>query len=252
MLLVWGIGVSVPYVCMTTYTIIPRSGGDGYDIEVVSGNGARNKMLGFETEADVRIVAEQLARQFPATNQNWSVHVEPLLDGINGPYTPAYYRMMLGATLFVLMIVCANIANLQLARGLARRPDIAMRIALGASRWRVLRQLLTENLLLGMAGAAGGLAFGKDQRGTPHQLPPDVRQFELLRRAHDQTRADPRLDPADRLRDGRFRQPQLRGRCGERTALRDLRENGKAFQVGQICHEMSIAFETSGFPSFYF
>ena len=113
-----------------------------------------------QAQAEMRIVAEQLARQYPARNQNWSVHVEPLLDGINGPYTPAYYRMMLGGTLFVLMVVCANVANLQLARGIARRPEIAMRSALGATRWRVLRQLLTENILLGVAGALGGLAFG--------------------------------------------------------------------------------------------
>ena len=109
-----------------------------------------------QAQAEMRIVAAQLARQYPATNQNWSVHVEPLLDGINGPYTPAYYRMMLGGTLFVLMVVCANVANLQLARGIARRPEIAMRSALGATRWRVLRQLLTENILLGFAGALGG------------------------------------------------------------------------------------------------
>jgi putative ABC transport system permease protein len=114
-----------------------------------------------QAQAEMRIVADQLARQYPGTNQSWSVHVAPLLDVINGPYTPAYYRMMLGGTLFVLMVVCANVANLQLARGIARRPEIAMRNALGATRWRVLRQLLTENILLGLAGALGGLAFGE-------------------------------------------------------------------------------------------
>ena len=121
----------------------------------------RNGVTVQQAQAEMRTLAEHLATHYPVTNQGWSVHVEPLLDGINGPYTPAYYRMMLGGTLFVLMIVCANIANLQLARGLTRRPEIAMRTALGASRWRVLRQLLTENALLGMAGAVGGLAFGK-------------------------------------------------------------------------------------------
>ena len=71
--------------------------------------------------------------------------VEPLLDGINGDSTPLYYRMLMGATLFVLLVVCANVANLQFARGIARRPEIAMRSALGASRLRIMRQLLTEN-----------------------------------------------------------------------------------------------------------
>jgi putative ABC transport system permease protein len=66
----------------------------------------------------------------------------------------------MGATLFVLLVVCANVSNLQFARGIARRPEIAMRTALGASRWRIIRQLLMENILLGIAGAAGGLVFG--------------------------------------------------------------------------------------------
>jgi len=113
-----------------------------------------------QAQAEMRTIAAHMAEAYPKTNQGWTVHVEPLLDGINGPYTPEYYRLLMGATLFLLLIVCANVANLQLARGVARRPEIAMRMALGASRWRILRQLLTENILLGLAGAAGGLAFG--------------------------------------------------------------------------------------------
>lgn len=113
-----------------------------------------------QAQAEMRTIAEHLAKIYPATNQGWTVRVEPLLDDINGPYTPMYYRLIMGATLFVLLVVCANVANLQFARGIARRQEIAMRTALGASRWRIMRQLLTENLLLGAAGAAGGLAFG--------------------------------------------------------------------------------------------
>ena len=114
-----------------------------------------------EAQAEMRTLAEHLAQAYPITNTGWSVHVEPLLEGINGPYTPLYYRMILGATLFVLLVVCANIANLQLARGIARRPEIAMRTALGASRPRILRQLLTENLLLSLIGAFGGIAIAE-------------------------------------------------------------------------------------------
>ena len=110
-----------------------------------------------QAQAEMQTLAEHLAQAYPATNSGWSVHVEPLLEGINGPYTPLYYRLVLGATLFVLLVVCANIANLQLARGVARRPEIAMRTALGASRSRILRQLLTENILLSLAGALGGI-----------------------------------------------------------------------------------------------
>jgi putative ABC transport system permease protein len=113
-----------------------------------------------QAQAEMRIIAERLAKAYPATNLGLSVRVEPLLDGINGEWTPMYYRLVMGATLFVLLVVCANVANLQFARGIARRPEIAMRTALGASRFRIIRQLLTENILLGIAGAAGGLVFG--------------------------------------------------------------------------------------------
>jgi putative ABC transport system permease protein len=112
-------------------------------------------------QTEMRTLAEHLAQAYPATNAGWSVHVEPLLDGINGPYTPLYYRLILGAALFVLLVVCANIANLQLARGIARRPEIAMRTALGASRSRIVRQLFTENILLSAVGALAGIAVAK-------------------------------------------------------------------------------------------
>jgi putative ABC transport system permease protein len=113
-----------------------------------------------QAQEELRMVAARLAKSYPATNLGLSVRVEPLLDGINGDWTPMYYKLVMGATLFVLLVVCANISNLQFARGLARRPEIAMRTALGASRGRVLRQLLTENLILGIIGAACGLAVG--------------------------------------------------------------------------------------------
>ncbi|MGA2171049.1 MAG: ABC transporter permease [Terracidiphilus sp.] len=113
-----------------------------------------------QAQAEMYILAERLAKAYPATNLGMTVKVEQLLDGINGEWTPLYYRLVMGATLFVLLVVCANVANLQFARGIARRPEIAMRSALGASRTRILRQLLTENLLLGIVGAGGGILLG--------------------------------------------------------------------------------------------
>ncbi len=113
-----------------------------------------------QAQSELRIIAAQLEKQYPGSNLDWTVRIEPLIDNINGEYTPLYYRLVLGATLFVLLVVCANIANLQLVRGVARRPEIAMRSALGASRWRVMRQMMTENLLIALIGAAGGLAVG--------------------------------------------------------------------------------------------
>ena len=114
-----------------------------------------------QAQAEMRTIAERIAKAYPATNTGTTVHVEPLLDGINGDYTPLYYRLIMGATLFVLLVVCANIANLQIARGISRKPEIAMRRALGASGWRLMRQMLIENVLLGAAGAAGGLLLGR-------------------------------------------------------------------------------------------
>jgi putative ABC transport system permease protein len=110
-------------------------------------------------QSEMQLVARRLAHAYPDTNQGWTVRVRPLLDTISGDLTPLYYKLIMGATLFVLLVVCANVANLQLARGVTRRPEIAMRTALGASRRRILRQLLTENILLALLGAVGGIAF---------------------------------------------------------------------------------------------
>jgi putative ABC transport system permease protein len=110
-----------------------------------------------QAQAEMNVLAERLAGMYPVTNQGWTVKVEPLLDTINGDIMPRYFNLILGATLFVLLVVCLNVSNLQLARGIARQPEIALRTALGAGRMRVLRQLLTENILLGLIGGAGGL-----------------------------------------------------------------------------------------------
>jgi predicted permease len=131
-----------------------------------------------QAQADLNTIAEHEARAYPETNFGWRVKVATLLSDINGEYTPLYFNLMQGATLFVLLVVCANIANLQLARGIARRPEIAMRTALGARRGRLLRQLLTENILLGLVGGAGGVAFGfVDMRINQTAMPERVMRF---------------------------------------------------------------------------
>jgi putative ABC transport system permease protein len=112
-----------------------------------------------DAQAELNVIAGHLSGAYPATNQGWSVKVETLLTDMNGPLNALYFSLVQGATFFVLLVVCANIANLQFARGIARRPEIAMRTALGAGRGRLLRQLLTENILLGLIGGAGGLLF---------------------------------------------------------------------------------------------
>jgi predicted permease len=131
-----------------------------------------------QAQADLNTIAEHLSRAYPETNLGWQVKVATLLSDINGEYTPLYFNLMQGATLFVLLVVCANIANLQFARGIARRPEIAMRTALGAGRGRLLRQLLTENILLGLVGGGGGVLFAfADMRINQIAMPERVARF---------------------------------------------------------------------------
>jgi putative ABC transport system permease protein len=138
----------------------------------------RNGVSTGEAQADLNTIAGHLSQAYPDTNLGWQARVTPLLADINGEYTPLYFKLIEGATLFVLLVVCANVANLQFARGIARRPEIAMRTALGAGRGRLMRQLLTENLLLGLVGGAGGvlIALGY-MRLNEIAMPPHVARY---------------------------------------------------------------------------
>jgi putative ABC transport system permease protein len=122
--------------------------------------------------ADMAAVADGLAREYPDTNQGRGVILEPLHDVLVGSDLRTTSLLFIGVVGFVLLICCANVANLLLARATVRTHELAIRAALGAARWRVIRQLMTESILLAALGGALGLALGAAILGAAPTLIP--------------------------------------------------------------------------------
>jgi predicted permease len=105
-------------------------------------------------------IAARLATTYPDTNKDYrSVVIQSFNEAFNGGKVRVVFLAMMGAVGFVLLIACANVANLQLSRSVRRSREVAVRMALGASRWRIVRQLLVESVLLGFLGGVIGLGL---------------------------------------------------------------------------------------------
>ena len=113
-------------------------------------------LAGAQTEMSA--AARRLEAEYPAANRGWKIHLTPLRDQVLGPYRLALY-VLFAAVVAVLLIACVNVASLVLSRTLARGSEFAVHMALGASRGRIWRLLLTESLVLALAGGLAGCAL---------------------------------------------------------------------------------------------
>jgi predicted permease len=114
-----------------------------------------------QARTEMTSISQQLASQFPDTNNGITAVVNPFSEQVIGSQIRVLFWSLMGAVAFVLLIACANVANLLLARAADRSREIAVRVSIGATRWRIVRQLLVESVLLAfVAGVAGlGLAY---------------------------------------------------------------------------------------------
>jgi len=113
-----------------------------------------------QARSEMKTIAAQLSNQYQDSNKDLTAQVTPFLDFVIGPQIKTMFLALMGAVAFVLLIACSNVANLLLARAADRSREVAVRVALGASRWRIVRQLLVESVLLALISGIAGLGLG--------------------------------------------------------------------------------------------
>jgi putative ABC transport system permease protein len=127
-----------------------------------------------QAQANLATIAASLGQRFPRSNTGHGINVRGMVDDLNSG-SRQFLMLLTGAAIFVLILACANVANLQLARSSGRQKEIALRAALGASHWQVGRQLLVESVLLALLGSAGALllsAWGNNLMSR--SIPPSI------------------------------------------------------------------------------
>ena len=133
-----------------------------------------------QARANMDAIGSRIEKDFPDSNKSWGVVTERYADTLIGPELRTGLLVLMTATGLVLLIGCANLANLALARGVSREREVALRAALGAGRWRLVRQFLTENILLSLCGGVLGIGIGY---GTMKWLQLLVPPFSFAREA---------------------------------------------------------------------
>jgi putative ABC transport system permease protein len=131
-----------------------------------------------QAQVDLEVIRRNLADRYPATNSANGIKIIPFLDSVVGDYSSTLW-LLEAAVACLLLITCANVANLLLARSRERHREISIRAAIGASRLRLIAQLLTEGFVLAVVGSVIGIAFSYSALGAIKALaPPDVARFQ--------------------------------------------------------------------------
>ncbi len=136
--------------------------------------------------AEMDTISRRLGESYPNTNRGWGVQLTPIRRFSVGENAYEYTYLLLGAVGFVLLIVCANVGNLQFVRGAKRVKEVAIRTAMGGSRWRIVRQLLTESMMLALVGAALGVLLAEWTvhlmiAGMPQDVARTIAGFDAIR-----------------------------------------------------------------------
>ncbi len=134
-----------------------------------------------QAQAEMDSIGRQLEAQYPKENQDWGIRVTSLRGKMIAPIRPAL-PILIGVAVFILLIACANLGNLLLSRTMARQKELAIRAAVGAGNGRLIRQLLTESLLLSFLGAAAGFVAALWSRGLWSAfVGPDLPRFAVIK-----------------------------------------------------------------------